>query len=166
MRCVLEYTLDEKRAKEAYEALIKYLAASPRSKHECVEKLYDKGFHRQEVDFAIEKAEKYRYINDEEFIRTFVFYNKSRYGKKKLLFKLTSERGIDKTLAENMLDDLIDDEFEKEICMEFAKKYVKQKHIEDRASAGKLGAFLYQKGFDWSVINIVISELFDIFSDD
>ena len=49
-----EFELDEERAKKAYETLVKYLAISSRSEHECREKLYDKGFHRDEVEFAID----------------------------------------------------------------------------------------------------------------
>ena len=51
-----DYPLDEERAKKAYETLVKYLAGSARSEQECKDKLYDKGFHKDEVDFAIDKA--------------------------------------------------------------------------------------------------------------
>lgn len=158
----MEYPLDEKRANEAYEALVKYLAVCQRSEKECVDKLYSKGYHKDEVGFAISKAKGYRYIDDEQYVRNFIMFGKSKYGLKKLSYKLTVEKGVDKTLVENMLADSIDDGFERELCLEFAKKYVKQKHIEDKKDIRKLTAFLYQKGFEWSVINGVASSLFDV----
>ena len=59
-----EFELDEERALKAYESLVKYIAISPRSEHECKEKLYEKGYHKNEVEYAIDRAKKYRYIND------------------------------------------------------------------------------------------------------
>lgn len=43
-----------------------------------------------------------------------------------------------------------------------AQKYVKQKKIVDKSGAQKVAAHLYQKGFDWRIINKVMTNLFDI----
>ncbi len=162
----MDFTLDEKRANEAYEALVKYLAVCQRSEKECREKLYSKGFHKNEVEFAIDKAKGYRYVDDEEYVRNFLMFNKQRYGSKKLIYKLTAEKGIDKRLAENMTADCVGEDCEKENCRKFAEKYVKLKKIEDKSQARKLSAHLYQKGFDWNVINAVVSEMFDVADED
>ena len=162
-----EFELDEERAKKAYETLVKYLAISSRSEHECREKLYDKGFHRDEVEFAIDKAKKYRYINDEEYVRTFLLFNKTRYGAKKIEYKLTVEKGVDRTLVANMIADEISDEFEISLANDMAAKYIKQKKIADKSGYQKVAAFLYQKGFAQSIISKVMGTIFDVvFSDD
>lgn len=162
-----EFELDEERAKKAYETLVKYLAISSRSEHECREKLYDKGFHRDEVEFAIDKAKKYRYINDEEYVRTFLLFNKTRYGAKKIEYKLTVEKGVDRTLVANMIADEISDEFEISLANDMAEKYIKQKKIADKSGYQKVAAFLYQKGFAQSIISKVMGTIFDVvFSDD
>ena len=162
-----EFELDEERAKKAYETLVKYLAISSRSEHECREKLYDKGFHRDEVEFAIDKAKKYRYINDEEYVRTFLLFNKTRYGAKKIEYKLTVEKGVDRTLVANMIADEISDEFEISLANDMATKYMKQKKIADKSGYQKVAAFLYQKGFAQSIISKVMGTIFDVvFSDD
>ncbi|MCM1306710.1 MAG: recombination regulator RecX [Bacteroides sp.] len=158
----MEYTLDENRANEAYGALVKYLAICQRSEKECIDKLYSKGYHKNEVEFAISKAKSYRYIDDAEYVRNFLIFNKNKYGIKKLSYKLVSEKGVDKTLVQNCIADFIPDEEETEICREFAEKYAKQKRIEDKAGIRKLSAFLYQKGFEWGVINSVVYSLFDV----
>ena len=162
-----EFELDEERAKKAYETLVKYLAISSRSEHECREKLYDKGFHKGEVEFAIDKAKKYRYINDEEYVRTFLVFNKTRYGAKKIEYKLTVEKGVDRTLVANMIADELSDEFEIALATEMATKYMKQKKIADKSGYQKVFGFLYQRGFENRIISKVMGTIFDVvFSDD
>ncbi len=162
-----EFELDEERAKKAYETLVKYLAISSRSEYECREKLYDKGFHRDEVEFAIDKAKKYRYINDEEYVRTFLLFNKTRCGAKKIEYKLTVEKGVDRTLVANMIADELSDEFEIALATEMATKYMKQKKIADKSGYQKVFGFLYQRGFENRIISKVMGTIFDVvFSDD
>ena len=95
----IEYPLDEERAKKAYETLVKYLAGSARSEQECKDKLYDKGFHKDEVDFAIDKAKGYKYVDDAEYVRTYLLFNKSRYGVRKIIYKLTTEKALTNNLS-------------------------------------------------------------------
>lgn len=160
-----DFPLDEERANKAYETLVKYLAGSARSEQECKNKLYDKGFHKDEVDFAIDKAKSYRYVDDEEYVRTFLLFNKSRYGVRKIVYKLTAEKGVDKQKVEDIVYDEIDDDFEVELAEKFAKKFVKSKKIADKSDAKKVGAHLFQKGFDWRIIDKVMSKLFDVYED-
>lgn len=160
-----DFPLDEERANKAYETLVKYLAGSARSEQECKDKLYDKGFHKGEVDFAIDKAKSYRYVDDEEYVRTFLLFNKSRYGVRKIVYKLTAEKGVDKQKVEDIVYDEIDDDFEVELAEKFAKKFVKSKKIADKSDAKKVGAHLFQKGFDWRIIDKVMAKLFDVYED-
>lgn len=160
-----DFPLDEERANKAYETLVKYLAGSARSEQECKNKLYDKGFHKGEVDFAIDKAKSYRYVDDEEYVRTFLLFNKSRYGVRKIVYKLTTEKGVDKQKVEDIVYDEIDDDFEVELAEKFAKKFVKSKKIADKSDAKKVGAHLFQKGFDWRIIDKIMSKLFDVYED-
>lgn len=160
-----DYPLDEERAKKAYETLVKYLAGSARSEQECKDKLYDKGFHKDEVDFAINKAKGYKYVDDAEYVRTFLLFNKSRYGVRKIVFKLTNEKGVDKNIVEDIVSQEIDDEFELELADKMAKKFAKSKKIEDKSGAQKVEAHLFQKGFEWRTINKVLANLFDVYED-
>lgn len=158
---VKEYPLDEERAQKAYDALVKYLALSARSEKECKEKLYCKGYHKDEVEFAIGKAKKYNYINDEEYVRTYLMFNSNRYGAKKIAYKLVNEKGVDKKLVDNILLDAKDDEKEYDLALKMAQKYAKSRKIVDKTGAQKISAHLYSKGFDFAIINKVIAKLFD-----
>lgn len=161
-----QYELDMERAAKAYDALLKYLTASPRSEKECKSKLYDKGYHKNEVEYAVERAKKYRYINDEEYVRTFLSYYGGRLGKKKLIYKLTQEKGVDRQLVQNIVEDVVSDESELEKCRQEAEKYARQRKLTDKSGASKVYAHLVQKGFDGSIIGKVMSTLFDIFDDE
>ena len=157
------FELDEEKAKKAYNALVKYLAIAPRSEKECKEKLYEKGYHRDEVEYALERAKKYRYINDEEYVRTYVLFNKTKYGAKKIEYKLATEKGIDKKLVANLIEDMLSDEFEIQVASDMAEKYVRQKKIVDKSGYQRVSAFLYQRGFSFKIINKVMATKFDTF---
>ncbi len=159
----MEFELDEARAKEAFDKLVKYLAVAPRSEKECKERLYQKGYHKDEVEFALAKAKKYRYIDDEAYVKIFLSQYTKKYGLKKIAYKLATEKGISKELIDRYVVDEGDSELEK--CREFAEKYIQKKQIEGKAGAGKVSQYLYQRGFEYSVINKVISSLFDVYED-
>lgn len=159
----MEYELDEERVKKAYDSLVKYLAISPRSEKECKTKLYGKGYHKNEVEAAISKAKKYRYIDDANYVKSYLTFNAKKYGMKKVAYKLINEKGIDRQLVDELV--FIDDEEERKKCKDFALSYIRQKHIEDRSGAQKVSAYLYQKGFDFKYINAVIADIFDVYED-
>lgn len=149
----------EEREKKCFDDAVKYLAIAPRSEKEVVEKLYQKGYHKNEVEHAIERCKHYKYINDEAYVKSYVDYYGAKLGKKKLAYKLTVEKGVNQTLVSNALEDLIDDDEELEKCKEIAAKYVAKKHVVERKDLQKVSAYLYSKGFDFDVINKAINAL-------
>lgn len=154
----------EQLKQKCFDQAVKYLAISPRSEQEVKDKLYEKGYHREQVDYAIERCKGYKYINDEAYARSFVDYYSHKMGRKMLLYKLTNEKGVDNTLATNMIADLVSDENEIEKCTDMAQKYIAKKRIVERKDLQKVGAYLYTKGFEWNIINIALSkcELYEI----
>ncbi len=148
------------RYNEAYEVALKYLAVCPRSEKEVVERLYKKGYHKNEVENAVERAKVYHYIDDDEYVKAFVESYKKKIGAKKMLYKLTTEKGVDALLAQNALHDLFSDEEETDVALKIAEKYTKQKKIKP-CDNGKVGSYLYQKGYSSTVISKVIGLLFE-----
>ncbi len=165
---MLEYEelISDENCDKCYNALVKYLAIAPRSEKECKDKLYEKGYHKNEVEFALDKAKRYHYINDEEYVRSFLLFNSKRYGAKKIAYKLTVEKGVDKTLVDNMIEDNIGDEVQLDTCRAIAEKYIKQKKITDKSGYQKVATYLYQKGFSFNIINKVVDDIFDTFTDE
>jgi regulatory protein len=147
----------EQLKQKCFDQAVKYLAISPRSEQEVKDKLYEKGYHREQVDYAIERCKGYKYINDEAYTRSFVDYYSHKMGRKMLLYKLTNEKGVDSTLATNMIADLVSDKVEIEKCQNIAQKYINKKRIAERKDMQKVSAYLYTKGFEWNVINVALS---------
>ncbi|MCQ2409459.1 MAG: recombination regulator RecX [Clostridia bacterium] len=154
----MEFELNEERAKKAYEQMLRFLDFSARSEKELKDKLYEKGYHRNEVDFAIEKGKKYKFVDDTEFTRSFIRANKSRYGSQKILYRLTEELGVSSVIAEDLLYELYPSDEENDLCRNFALKYVKSSKTTKNLKQ-KLSSHLYSKGFSYSVINRVVAGL-------
>lgn len=144
--------------KSAFEVAVDYLSRGARSVQEVKDKLYKKGFHRDEVDSALEKLKGYRYIDDEEYAKTFVSYYGKKLGKKQILYKLTSEKCVDKVLAQKIVEEKISDEDELSKCLEEAEKYIKKKKLQKK-DKNKVCSHLYQKGYDFDIINKAVSTL-------
>lgn len=149
----------EERMQKCFDQAVKYLAISPRSEKEVKEKLYEKGYHKGEVEEAIDRCKGYRYIDDEAYTRSFVDYYSHRMGRKMMAYKLTNDKGVDQTLVSNMIADLVSDDAETEKCVDMASKYVKKKRIWDKKDLQKVGAYLFTKGFEWNIINRALSQV-------
>lgn len=148
--------------KDAFETAVKFLAVSPRSEKEVREKLYSKGFHKQEVEEAIARAKSYRYIDDEAYVNDFVDYCGARYGRKKIEYKLVYEKGIAQNTVTCCLENKLTDESELEKAVGMAEKYIRAKRVTEKKDFRKVAAFLYQKGFDGSTINAAMNKVADI----
>ncbi len=149
----------EERIKNAFEAAMKYLAASWRSEKEVREKLYLKGYHKNEVEETIEKCKYYNYVNDENYVRVFIDFYGKKYGKGKIIYKLTFEKGVDKHLAESIVEELISDDSEVEKCALEAEKYIAKKHITEKKDFNKVNAYLYSKGYSYEIISKSLNTL-------
>ena len=145
--------------KSAFDAAVKYLAASPRSEKEVKEKLYQKGYHKNEVEEALKKCREYRYLDDEAYVKSYLLSYGEKYGRKKIIYALTFEKNVDKQVVEDIVFEALTDETEKEKGIRFAKKYIEQKQAETKAELQKVGAHLYSKGFDYAVITSVMAAL-------
>ena len=112
---------------------------------------------------------EYRFIDDTEFVKQFLFFYKNKFGKKQLELKLTAVKGVDRKLVSEILDEQLSDDEELLKATAFSKKYISQKKLDSsKESKAKLANWLYSKGFEWDIINRAISEVGDDFlpSDD
>jgi len=153
------FELDEERANKCYEQLLRFLDFSSRSEKELKDKLFNKGYHANEVEFAIEKAKKYKFIDDEAFARSYILTYKNKTGRQKISYKLTNDCNVDQTIVNNLLEDLYPIEEELEVCKGFALKYISVQTKSNKEYKNKIGGHLFSKGFSYSIINKVISQL-------
>ena len=107
----------------AFDAAAKYLSLSPRSEKEVRERLYKKGYHKAEVEDAIARAKEYGYIDDVRYVADFAEYYGAKLGRKKLEYKLVTEKGIPREIALNGIADAVSEEEEREKAVSVAMKY-------------------------------------------
>lgn len=154
----------------AFDVAVKFLSVSPRSEKELRDRLYKKGYHRMEVEEAMEKCRRYGYVDDARYVADFVEYYGAKLGRKKLIYKLTAEKGISAELARFGVEDAVSDDAEREKALVAARKCAASKKVREKKDLPKVGAYLYQRGFAREEIDRALSvlsdELFSSFGDE
>ena len=153
-----------KEEKTPFDVALDYLEKCARSEKEVKDKLYKKGYSKQQVEDTLSKLKEYRFIDDTEYVKQFLFFYKNKFGKKQLELRRTAVKGVDRKLVSEILDEQLSDDEELLKAVAFAKKYISQKKLDSsKESKAKLANWLYSKGFEWDIINRAISEVGDDF---
>ena len=143
----------------AFDTAAKFLK-SPKTEYQVREKLYEKGFHKVEIEQVIEKMKYYGYIDDYDYCRLFIEIKSKKMGKKKIEYKLINEKRVNEKLVYKALAEFFDKDLEKEKCREYAIKYMEKKHLVlDMDGKAKVGQHLYQKGYNWDTITAVLATI-------
>ncbi len=143
----------------AFDTAAKFLK-SPKTEYQVREKLYEKGFHKVEIEQVIEKMKYYGYIDDYDYCRLFIEIKSKKMGKKKIEYKLINEKRVNEKLVYKALAEFFDKDLEKDKCREYAIKYMEKKHLVlDMEGKAKVGQHLYQKGYNWDTITAVLATI-------
>ncbi len=142
------------------EKVVNYASYSPRTELQIRryirKRLKDYEIDAQKLeDEIIEKLKEFKYIDDIEYAKLFVRSRiKSRPKSRYFLFMELCEKGIEKALANEVLDSLMPDSFE------MLKKVFEKKYKDDSISFEdkKKIAYLQRKGFGWDDISRLINE--------
>ena len=149
--------LKENDRQNAKSYLYNMIARKGRTTKEARDRLYEKGFHKDAVEYAIGVVSSYGYLNDEEYAKNYVssaIRNKGEYRvKRELQLKGISD--------ENMVDalDLMDSDSEYESAYTLAKKYLKSKDISDDKVKEKLFRYLVSRGYGYDLVKKVMRTL-------
>lgn len=145
-----------------------FLGYKMRSISEMREHLKKKGYEFDKIEETISELCDSGYLNDADYIVNYASYSieKGR-GKRRILIELL-QKGIDRQLAENVIEDYIYDNEIDEIeraariaRMEFEKKY--DSEISDKESIYKLKIKIMGKldrlGFEYDAIRDAVGEM-------
>lgn len=130
-----------------------YLGSRLRTSKQLKEYLRKKEFDKNIILKVIEKLNEYKVLNDEEYAKSFVKVNANKYSKRALEQKLM-QKGVNKQNLEQSLEECDD----KETCVMFANKFIKNKEI-NRQIIEKLIRHLQYKGFNFEDINYTLKKL-------
>ena len=140
-----------KRAKEKALWLISYRDHSKKELEEKVRNSCD----RDSAKKAVERLEELGLVNDEKFARNYAeqLLNVKHLSKKGAKYKLM-EKGIDRDLADRILDEIYFDPQE-HIRVIIESKY---RNLDDEKTRRRAVSALQRKGYGWSDIKSVIDE--------
>ena len=94
----------------AFNRAVRYLSLRPRSIHETREYLIKKDFAPNAVKSAIERLIDLRYLNDEDFTRTFIRTRQEYKGRSKYFVKYElKQKGVSEDIIEEISQDAQDD---------------------------------------------------------
>lgn len=150
----------EEKAKAINYAII-LLGYRPRSINELKLKMSEKGYESELIDYAIEMLEKYNYLNDYEFGKSFIKDKQSfKKAGKNLLKRELYQKGIDKEIVNQLIIETVNEEDEYERAFALAKKkndILKSDDINTRYR--KLSGLLVRKGYSFDIISKVLNEI-------
>lgn len=140
----------------SFDDAVTYLEKFSKTKNGIKDYLRKKGYDNETIENTCKKLDEYGFINDrlyaENYIKTYITKKSKKAIKYELKFKGVNEQIIDELLSE------VDDEEEKQTVLLLAKKYTKNKEI-DQKTKQKCKNYLFSKGFSYDLCNYAVDSL-------
>lgn len=129
------------------------------------DKLKQKEYNEEQINFAIEKLRSYNYIDDNRLAESFV-RDKKRFAKKgpRYIAQALRAKGVDGEAITEVLKENYSEEERLENCREIALKkldYYKKKTSDTYTLKGKMYAFLAQRGFEGEIIKKTLGQIIE-----
>lgn len=140
-------TLDALTRSQCFSALTEMLSRRDHSSREAHDKLIHLGFREPEVEEALSRAQRARFLDDARFMRTFIDERLRRgWGRRKIELELR-RRGVDPSA----LPDYPDAYFSYDSDLERAQELLGRKAVPQAHPFEKLVRHLVGKGFSYDV---------------
>lgn len=144
--------------------LTKYVATEKKAR----DMMKKKGYSSASIEYAIEKAKDYRYIDDRGYAERYIERKLSNSGMSKIKSELSmlgvSSRIISELASEVDEDDILDG------ALNVSRRWWNTRDIFDRTDKDKFVRYMSSKGFNWSItekcINIIKAEETEALSDE
>ena len=140
----------------SFDKALTYLEKGMKTEKGIRDYLKKKGYLEESIDKAVDKLIEYGYIDDEVYAENYINTYKPSKGKKKLFYDLMA-KGVDKEIISQKLEDLIDEDEQIESCLSLARKYLKNRVVDEKTYQ-KLSAHLVSKGFSFDVVSMVVKD--------
>lgn len=158
-----------KKSVNVLEAAGRIISYKMRSESQVREKLADKGFNIEEIEYAISTLKEDGYIDDWHYALSYAEYCLGRnMGSYRILHEL-KKQGIPAEIIGFAIEEMVDKEKEKSLAVAEAGKVVRswnkdlldERGYVDQRLQQRIGRRLEGKGFDGSTIRIAISYICD-----
>ena len=142
---------------------IRIVERSYKTEKEISDKLFEKGYEKDEINKTLEFLKEYKFINDEAYTRMYINDKSKVQGRGKIKYALI-KKGLDEQEIENALE-TIDKDKEKEVALELAKKKyitISKRETDKYKLWNKLSRFLVSRGYDYSLVKDVVKEVVNV----
>lgn len=144
---------------------LRFLATRPRTTREVRDKLREREFGDLEIDRVIADLTAAGLLDDRAFARMYIRNTLTVRPAGHLLIKRKLLLlGIDKQMAEDILEEVLQTEPEEDAALNVARKFIQNSHLrrpnEDAQHVRhRLTGFLSRRGYSWDIIGQVIKIL-------
>lgn len=145
---------------KAYERALIMLDKKDYLEIELIKKLKLLKYTDKTIYMVIEKLKSFNFINDDRYIKRYIndCISLKKFGRRKILHNL-AQKGLKSIDADNIN---IDSEIEYHNALELAEKKLKLFHNEKNPKE-KIYKYLLSKGYEYDIIKMVITKLFNSF---
>jgi regulatory protein len=146
---------------KAWQKSLRYLSYRARSEKEIEDYLIKKEFNKQTIRQTIKKLEKYDYINNKKFSKSWIENRKNRLKGPYLIKSELIRKGIDGKKIEQYLNSCYNQEEQLRVGIKAGQKRLSKKRLdlENYKESQKIFRYLAQRGFDYDIIKDVINKL-------
>lgn len=141
--------------RNAFEYALGYISRYVCTEKKITQKLYDKGYGKVVVEYAVEKLKSYGYIDDKEYAVQYVELNRNVKGSRRLREELRQRGVADQYIAEVLKDS----DGEEDNAFVLAEKHSKGKDLSDEKYVARLVRYLSYRGYGQDVIARCLTKL-------
>lgn len=154
-----ETIMQEVLPKRAKMRAMNLLKSRAYTRMQLLNKLTEGGYPEELAKYAVDYVESFGYVNDEQYVRDFIDYNKERKTRQRMLADLIC-KGISKQFFDQIFDEEVGED-RTDLERKQIKEWIRKKNFSpDEASMEdmrKMTTFLYRKGFSVDTIRSVLS---------
>jgi regulatory protein len=143
---------------KAFNAAANFLKTRERSKKEIRDKLKTKEFTDSQIEKVLEKLERLNITNDKRFAEMFVRDRMKLKPKgKRVLSQELTQKGIDRYIIEDVLNEMLDGDNEIDLAKRVLEKAEKKySNLEEREKKDKIIKYLLGKGFSYNIVEKIL----------
>ena len=134
--------------------LVSLLEYKDRTSQELKERLLREGYPQEVVNQVILWGREYHFIDEERFARNYVKKNATKKGERLLRIEL-SQKGVEKELMDELLEDILEQEKEQIECI-----YEKRFHnidLSEEKQRMKVTRYFIRNGFSYAEVHKFLS---------
>ena len=143
-----------------------FLAYKARSKKEVYDKLKTRNISEKSIIKVLDYLEQLKYIDDETYIKTFLSGLSGKPSGRKMMLHKLLKKGINKELAERVLNDILNDKSDYDNGKKLLLKYVpKIKSKDFYEIKKKCFTYLMSRGFEYETVNLLLNSELDFMNE-